>query len=85
MIDAKKKVNLALAQYAQGIDRFNSGWNILRYAKAGYIKIDSTEFAHDFMQWYPSDPDYLILDLAQAGELSYNGPEDEEINEGEKS
>lgn len=79
MIDAERKVKTALLKYKLG--QGNEGWNILRYAKQGRINIDSADFTHDFMEWYPSSPDYLILRLAKAGKLSYKQTDEEKLLE----
>ena len=73
MIDAKKKVNLALAQYFQGIDQFNSGWNILRYAQQGLLDTGNPAFRKDFAVAF-NQHELVILRLAKAGKLSYIGP-----------
>jgi len=80
MIDWERRVNTALVRYKmQG--GIVDGYNILRFAKQGRINIDSTDFAHDFMEWYPSDPAYLILRLAKAGKLSYKKTDEEKLKE----
>lgn len=48
-----------------------AGYDVLRYAKAGYIGILNPNFATEFMAWYPRNPDYLILRMAAKGQLAY--------------
>ena len=71
MKQAEKLVNLALDDYQAGVDTHNAGWNILRYAKQGRINVNCPGFDKVFMEWYPNNPDYIILRLAKAGQLSY--------------
>ena len=67
----QEKVELVLAQYQQGIDNFNTGWDVLRYAKQDLININSPEFDADYAAWMPGNPDHVTLRLAKAGKLSY--------------
>lgn len=80
MINAKEKVNLALIEYQQqGPDARNAGYNIMRYTEMGYINVDCPNAGQAFVDWYPLPAAYVILDLAQAGKLSFN-----ELQEGIK-
>lgn len=79
MIDAEKKVKTALLKYqiSKGQD-VNAGYNIMRYAKLGYLKITSNDLPQTFIQWYPLEMGYMILRLAKAGHLVYQPtPEDQ--------
>lgn len=80
MINAEVKVKTALLEYKLN-GCTNAGWNVLRYAKQGRINIDCADFAQDFIAWYPSNPDYLILRLAKAGKLSYKKTDEEKLQE----
>lgn len=67
-----KKAKEALVKYASGEDRFNSGWNILRYADQEMYCIAGEHIATAFKMfrdWYPRDARYIILRLAKAGML----------------
>ena len=73
MIDAKKKIATALAAVAeQGCSNTVAAYDVLRFAKAGYLNIDAPKFNKMFTNWYPRNPDYLILTLAASGSLSMN-------------
>lgn len=68
----KEKVETALSRYAADIYDISAGYDVLRYAKLGYLAIlDPYEFAEDFMKWYPSRADYLILRMALAKKLVF--------------
>jgi hypothetical protein len=73
IINAKEKVNAALAAYQDTGDT-SAGWNVLRYAKLGLITIDELDFDLIFMEWYPANPDFLILRMAKTGKLYYKNP-----------
>jgi hypothetical protein len=65
-------VNTALNDYSvQGVNAVSAGFNILRYAKAGYVGILNPMFTAEFMEWYPGNPDYLILRMALKGQLAF--------------
>lgn len=65
-------VNAALNDYrALGVNAVSAGFNILRYAKAGYVGILNPIFTAEFMEWYPGNPDYLILRMALKGQLAF--------------
>ena len=50
-----------------------AGYNILRYAKNGWLQFKTPEreklFGSLVLQWYPSDPGYMILRMAKLGAL----------------
>ena len=67
---AKKPVKRALKRYRKDVYDTCAGYDVLRYAKAGYLKVDD-DAAKEFMDWYPRNMDYIILRLARKGKLSY--------------
>jgi hypothetical protein len=76
MIVSEAKVKTALLNYqVSGGQDVNAGWNVMRYAKAGYLKIISDDLPQEFIQWYPLEMSYLILRLAKNGKLVYQPAE----------
>ena len=64
----KSKIATALAGYvATGYD-INHGFNIIRYAKAGYLEatVDATQL---YLEQSPLPAEYITLRLARAGHL----------------
>jgi len=62
----------ALSAYQKGEDRFNSGWDILRFYNQNLI-IVKDEFVLDFMlDMADTKYDYLVLRLAAIEGLEYN-------------
>jgi hypothetical protein len=62
------KIRIALARYPVE-PNINDGWNILRWAKQGRLDMTDTDFDSVFIDWYPRNPDFLILRAAKAGQL----------------
>jgi hypothetical protein len=81
MIDAENRINRALTNYKNGIDMVNAGWDILRYAKQGRVNINCPSFDKVFMDWYPNNPDYIMLRMAKAGKLSYKKSYEDELQD----
>lgn len=74
MFDAKTAevaVNAALAAYAADVMNATAGYALMKYAEKGYLKINNEAFAAEFMAWYPRNPAYLILRMAQKGQLEF--------------
>lgn len=65
------RVQEALDRYRADQMDVSAGYNVLRFAKAGHLKIQNPAFAEEFMAWYPTNPDYLVLRMAAAGQLVY--------------
>jgi hypothetical protein len=64
----KEKAANALVEYAAGEDKFNSGWDVLRYAKQGMyrVKQDCSDVALNMAtEWYPRNMDFVILRFAK--------------------
>lgn len=80
MFDAEKKVKLALLKYqvSKGQD-VNAGFNVMRYAKKGYLKVVSNDLPQAFVQWYPLEMGYLILRLAKEGKLVYQATAEDQL------
>jgi len=55
------------------------GWDILRFAKQGRIEIDAAAFGFLMSDWYPRNPDYIILRLAKMGKLSYKMTDEKKL------
>ena len=87
MINAGEKVTEALATYywkREGAR--NAGYNIMRYAEMGYIKVDSPYAGQAFVDCYPLPSAYVILELASQGLLSYlPKPEDKNSEYSQKT
>jgi urocanate hydratase len=65
----KEQVREALIGYQLG--DHSQGYSVMRYAKKKYYRIidGHEDTAEMFVNWYPNDPSYIILRLAQAGYL----------------
>ncbi len=78
----KTRVERALLKYKMGGD---GGWDILRYTKQGRVEIDPVIFGTLMQDWYPKNPDYIILEMAKMGKLSYKMTDEEKLAQLEKT
>ena len=87
LLTMSQKVTRAILQYQFNASPANKtknydpnlGYDILRYAKMGLIRFTSPCMQDDFNNWYPRNPDYLILEWAKNGYLEYRQPLEEQI------
>lgn len=66
----KKYVEDALKKYKDD-ENCGAGYQIIRYASKGLLKMNTDINGEVFLNWYPNNPAYIILRLAKAGKLSY--------------
>lgn len=64
-------VESALQAYKNNVYDFNAGYNILRYAIKGVLKVDVD--SNICLEHYRTEDAYKILRLSRDGNLSYNG------------
>lgn len=64
-------VESALQAYKDDVYDCNAGYNILRYAIKGVLKINIE--SDICLEYYRTEDAYKILRLARDGNLSYNG------------
>jgi hypothetical protein len=78
--EMKAKVQKALTEYAAGENWANSGWDILRYRKAGYIELTDAalNMSHQEMleifteKFGVVKTEYRVLKMAKLGLLKVN-------------
>ena len=78
----KTRVERALLKYKMGGD---GGFDILRYTKQGRVEFDPVIFGTLMQDWYPRNPDYIILRMAKMGKLSYKMTDEEKLAQLEKT
>lgn len=71
----KKLVETALEHYRDNVYDCAAGYDIIRYAARGMIRVDPSVDPNIFVQWYPLNQGYVLLRLARDGKLSYKQKE----------
>jgi hypothetical protein len=76
----EQRVAAAIIKYqiSKGQDCI-AGYDVLRYAKMGLTQITSLTTNDELSNWYPRNPDYLILRWAKVGQLKYRGSLEEQL------